>query len=358
MNTYKDDLCGKIETIFRMQDKLPPQLARACFARTLNLTYGRLGEGNKQGFDKDVFDITDSLGGIPARIDSEGLSGVPGKRQPSVTETVTATVDRYKMIDRLRRVLQGMGVTAFYGGSMAYGPFYNVRSGSDASDVDMVVELGEGAQLPEDSFADLFQSEIFTGHSVDIASGRSVIFNGLAHDGAADLMSHKFPVINGEFDFSIHAMPPQTFAKIYSPDNFQQNADFIRYARDYRERPLSNGAVIDNTSTGESMVNRVVTRPLDCGVLSYIPYAALYGGGRYYVTGVYQDLFTPEPVILSGDGSQSATQMGDFVRAFHDRIESEKQSDPSASVRNTKPRRLIMPPEIPTKVLEELNILS
>ena len=152
-------------------------------------------------------------------------------------------------------------------------------------------------------------------------------------------------------------MPRSTFAMIYNDDALAENAkDGVHYIDDYRIIPIRKGLVTDYTSTGMLVENRVVSRLVQGGFISHIPSYGIYGGGQYYVPGLYQDLFSPKPgTICIGDEKDSKV-MDDFVGALHKRILVERRHSPNASLRNTKSRNQIMPPDIPKRLREELEI--
>lgn len=331
-------------------------MARACFAHILFDTFSQIDSSKQKNFNRLVKKVTDELGGIPEDLNKgDAGGGIPGKRQPTLSEAITATVERYNDLDDIRTAMSKRGITAFYGGSLMYGPFYNVRNGRDASDVDMVIVTSGDSSEALGSLAD---SGVVEGGAVNVAMQRADIFADMYSSGEADLMSHKFPNIGETYDFSVHFMPPNTFKNIYDESLPSEEMGFygstVRTVKDYRSQPIKNGVVADYTSSRLDVTNAVVSDEADGGFISRIPYAAHYGG-RFYVPGIYQDLFIPKPGIVSDSDSRYVQVMEGFIAAFHDRISREHAVDPMASVLNTKARMVIIPPEVPDEILGIIN---
>ena len=152
-----DLMTSSIDRIIHRDRKLPLSLARACVAKLLDEAYNRSSVGS-EAFINTVHNSFAAIGGIPDDLNSFELINLPGKRQPSLMESLEATPQRYELLNQIRA---NLGMTAFYGGSMAYGPFYNVRGGADASDLDVVVVFDEES-TDDDPFIALGYTGIVT----------------------------------------------------------------------------------------------------------------------------------------------------------------------------------------------------
>lgn len=65
---------------------------------------------------------------------------------PNFSESLLATLERFQVLEETEEVFLNIVDGIIVGGSLAYGPFYNVRAGEDktvSSDIDMIMIIGD-----------------------------------------------------------------------------------------------------------------------------------------------------------------------------------------------------------------------
>ena len=86
-----------------------------------------------------------------------------GKRQPGLVETVIETVERFRQIEKVAEVFSEVSRGMIVGGSMMYGPFYNIRAETEqsaGSDIDAIFVIRDDA-WNEDAWLRVCQTNLF-----------------------------------------------------------------------------------------------------------------------------------------------------------------------------------------------------
>lgn len=340
--SYIDYFANRSERAYKkLTPEAPIHLARSCFASLLQQAHQdalAIGDSHELFRDQAIEAIKDLR--IPVFTDVDPRMHLPGKRQPSLVESLEATVERYKAIDQLSGIFSNSADSMIYGGSMKYGPFLNVRSGADGSDIDAIVFTDEG-RLDETDWRGVMETDLFDERDKITFFARTVLQRSLYDDGLIDITSQRFTISNKGYTMSTHFMPVNYMKAAYPiADPERQGASHHRYVRDYKERPFERTHVTNYSMSRTEHDIPVYSNPTQGGFIASNPaYSVIQSR---YIPGMYQNLVLPDAKFVLGSNSKSAEHLRNFSAYITQREIVEKQLDPQSSVRNTEPRLPIL----------------
>lgn len=352
MLSYADDFATRAEKVHvKLPADVNPHLARSCFAALLQNSHIRAqSEGTShEDFRSNITDAINQLG-IPIFSEIDGRDILPGKRQPSLIESFDATLDRYIAIDDLKDVMSDVADSVVYGGSMKYGPFLNVRSGTDASDIDAIALVDEEV-LDELDLRGVMETDLFDERDKITFFARLSLQRALIEENLVDITSQRFALTNKGFTLSMHFVPTNFMHEAYpvSAISSAKNTQH-KYVRDYKERPFERTHVSNYDMDGNLHDIPVYNTPTSGGFIASNPAYSIIKGR--YVPGMYQNLTLPSPKFLLGQSSRSAEHLRMFSAAIKVQEESENHLYEGSSVLNTEPRKPILPLDV-SDILDE-----
>lgn len=264
---------------------------------------------------------------------------LPGKRQPSLSESFDATLDRYVLLDDIHDVFGDSTSALAYGGSMKYGPFLNVRGGGDASYVDLIL-VGRDHPIDRAPWQLLMETDTVAEADKITFFARLAIHAELVESGEADIMSQRFTVPEGGFTISTHIIPVNYLAEMLPQDvaSIQEGNFFVR---DYKERPFERTHCTNFDMSRNRYEVPVYNRPVSGGFIA--GNAAYSSKNSRYVPGMYQNLVLPQAVFAYTYDDRVTEVFSNFSNVVAKVEASERLCHPGASIQNTEPRLPIMP---------------
>ncbi|PIR78136.1 MAG: hypothetical protein COU28_03255 [Candidatus Magasanikbacteria bacterium CG10_big_fil_rev_8_21_14_0_10_36_16] len=233
-----------------------------------------------------------------------------GKRQPSFSESLDATLERFVVLEEVQEIFSSVVQGIVVGGSFSYGPFYNVRKeqgNNPSSDIDSIMVINDDDLADEGKWQKFMETNLFNEEQKTKFLERIKTFLKLKEHGDVDILSQKFVVKrdSDNFDVSIHFVSPQVFGKIvlegFDPQNI--GSDSIGVLRDYREKPFSYTHSKQKNFDGEVYDFEVTNTPLE-GNQGCVTELSSYivKEGKYY-PGIYQNVILPRcNVFYDKDG--------------------------------------------------------
>lgn len=344
MTGYVDTFANKSEAA---HDKIPSEanlhLARSCFAVLLRQAHIQaLAEGaTHDTFRSEIGAVIDSQA-FPIYDAVDNSRHLPGKRQPSLRESFDATLDRYKVIDGFTDAFSTAADAMVYGGSMKYGPFLNVRSGSNASDIDAVI-FTKGEALEDLDWRGIMETDLFDEKDKLTFFARMSLQSNLVEDNLIDITSQRFTVAGEGYTISTHLMPTSYVEQAYpqTSDALPTTGTRHKYIRDYKERTFERTHVSNFDMSGNIYEIPVYNTPTQGGFIANNPAYSTVNGR--YIPGMYQNLTLPQAHHVFGSEGMTAVRLNRFSKAVSDQEAAEKESiDPHASILNTEPRKPII----------------
>lgn len=274
------------------------------------------------------------------------------KRQPSFLECTEATLERYQVLEKIEQAFIPPIEGIIVGGSMSYGPFYNIRKNLDntgSSDIDVIMIMSsENFSIDENSLA---ASGLFYPEDITLFLERIPNFKKLYERGEAEIMSQKFRIINTDFDVSLHFFTKRSFAKMLGPtveDNITEHPDEIFTIKDYKAKPFTHPICLqrgfDNSPHRYEVPTQTPTE--DGGVITLLPNYAT-AGGKFY-PGIYQNLVSPRFKVFADTTGETTAVTKNFKEIMSRQLERERQkfADEPKSLLQSHIRFAIFPPEL------------
>lgn len=259
-----------------------------------------------------------------------------GRRQPGLAEAVPATLARYAAVEALPGLLDGADAV-IVGGSMSYGPFFNVRGGGygTASDIDVIVVGGPG--FPGRPIRVGAGQTLLDRADVDLFTARQEVFTGLYRAGAADVLSQRFGVPGQTFDVSVHVFSRAKFAELTAVPGW----DGLVLFNDFRAAPFKHPACFLQGFDGARRTFPVPPQePADGGVIARIPGFEVVDGRMY--AGLYLHLVSPEFAVFADRSGWTSARVAGLRRAMVRRLAVE--ASPGASLAGCHIRRPVFAP--------------
>ena len=335
-----------------------PRTGRACLAALISQEYGRQTPQNHRQHTKFLDGILESLHllPIPADFDTCDIANtLPGKRYPSLFEAITATTECYAGLLAIRNAFSPSTKGGLYGGSLAYGPFFSVRKGIDASDIDIVFHLGSD---DTDTISDaMAESPYFEESDFYTFTARLPIFLDLADKGKAEVLSQRFKLANSGLTASVHFMTDAAISNVFGKELQRVLAEDTpeiktKIIKDYKPSAFEKGACVNYDFSGRPHVVPVANEPVNGGFISGIP--AYNIEDSRYAPGLYQSLALPTSHTI-GDFQEFSRLEQDFHSTIEKRLALEQERyDTKASIGLANPRSPILPPDV-KGILDELK---
>lgn len=269
-----------------------------------------------------------------------------GKRQPTVIESIEATFDRFKAMGEIEEALESQCDGIIVGGSLSYGPFYNLRSSKDetgSSDIDAIALLTNNTE--SNSWDNLKECKRMHPEDKSKFVNRFKIFsNSLTKNGTADVFSHKFPVVGTDFDISIHFFTEESFDKILNPDMSQQN--HISILKDYKEKKFIHEFCKQRNFEGQEYAYKTPDQTeVEGGVVTQLP-AYIMHDGKYY-PGIYQNLILPRFFIYYDKNGGVTDKVSGFKNKITTHIKNQYgEDDINRRMLLSHTRNVILPPTL------------
>lgn len=346
MKNYLDSFVDRSE---RTHNKLPKEtnnhLARSCFrmlvleAHEQAVSEGITNEVFRSNIKLAIEDLSMPIFSVPGY-----NSELPSKRQPSILESIDATIDRLEVVNEFENIFEDAASTMIYGGSMKYGPFFNVRHGNDPSDIDAII-VAKKKNLGELNWLGVMEAGLFENQDKVTFMARTALQSQMIKDGAIDIMSQRFEIKNSGYTMSTHIVPEDFLEDMY-PHVMNQADDLDRhkYVRDFKERPFERVHVSNyNMSRGLHEIP-VSSNPTLGGYVALNPAYSIISGR--YIPGMYQNLVIPDPKFAFGENSDAGHHFRNFAAFVAEREELEREIDPESSLLNTDPRKPIFAADV------------
>lgn len=283
---------------------------------------------------------------LPAFLDGEDSQVVlPGKRQPTMGESIVASLERYHFMEQLEGTFGEKIEGIVVGGSMSYGPFFNVRDGEDSSDIDAIM-VADDTFFDDDEWRGLTDSAILTEEDKALFLARKKVFEQLYKDGEAKVFSQRFTAREGGFNMSAHIMPREVFESIFGSQlssDMEETGDIVRALRDYKPKRFERPSC-DHVGFDDSTVDFILPEQeaVEKGIIATIP--AYIMKDRKYYPGLYQCLALPS-ALMAFDRTGYTTEVTErYSKQVQARLDTERQEYPDAELMNAYPRKAILAP--------------
>ena len=190
--------------------------------------------------------LQDNRQHIPSELEGEQGTEL-GKRQPGLSESIDETLLRYEIAGKLVEAFREKSNGIIIGGSLSYGPFFNVRGNHDetgASDIDGIVVLNDFEK--HDGERPFVAPELFDDGDVGQLDERLREFQALYSAGQADIFTQKSTARGRDFDVSLHFMLQHEFDKLVGSgfaNALQDGHDQNYVMKDFRSKPFVHPTV-------------------------------------------------------------------------------------------------------------------
>ncbi len=273
-----------------------------------------------------------------------------GKRKPSFIESVEGTLERFYKIKELTNLMEGLADSVIVGGSMSYGPFYNIRKLLDetgSSDIDLIV-VAEENKFEENLWKKLKGSNIFTEEERNIFFGRMEEFKKLLGGGKADIFSQKFKAKGTDFDVSIHFFTPTILDSMIGDDfeeQLKKDEEEVVIMKDFRAKKFPYKTCLQQNFLGEKYKHQVSPQnEVSGGVIAELPSYIIHNG--HFYLGLYQNLISPCFSVYYGGDKDTIKKIEKFRHILEQRVEKERKDKFNARFLKSHIRDKIFSPEL------------
>ncbi len=218
------------------------------------------------------------------------------EKDSEYTKVVYGTFLRLQIIFECKKYLflqesvEGM----ILGGSMSYGPFYNVRhydNDSLSSDIDLIVITTDNSySVNFDCLSGIIKDssiKSFKNRKELCAEGKSFV--------SIDTFSHRFIMKEGGFYVSIHFITKEKFKQICSLSTEKQGH---LYLLDYKEDPYRKDRTVEFSVCGTEVMCETPSRKVDGGFIAKIPWYGVVNGE--IVPGLFLNNISPRFNVIEG----------------------------------------------------------
>lgn len=298
-------------------------------------------------FADDVANVLRGVSNLPGYFMNSGQV-IAGKRQPSFLESAEATLERLALVEQLPQVLEKEVSAIIVGGSLSYGPFYNVRRNMDihgGSDIDLICILRH--QQETKTWKGLRQTELLALRDREEFIARAAYFINLQRERVADIMSQRFRAEQNDFTVSAHFIPPEFFSRMNDKElniDLTRNEDILFPVRDYKAARFEHEACKQQAFDGETYAYEVPTQmKTEKGYISTLLGYAIRGGK--YFPGIYQNLISPEFSVFY-DATGTTQQVVDKFRGLvKERLNQERGTGLDGTLTKSHIRNRLFAPE-------------
>lgn len=348
---WKDPLREFIESIdARHSDVRQKRLVRSWVSRIVEKAYYLERSNTKmraEEFGAEVAMVLRSIPSVPDVLEKAGEI-IGGKRQPSFIESMELTIDHLKFVERLPETFGSAVDAMIVGGSLNYGPFFNIRANIDASgssDIDVLFITGSGFTNPE-VWSSFIESELFDTQDKNIFLERKRIFERLRFS-EADVFSHKFLAPGQDFVISAHFFSPELFERMNGgelKEHLSSRADAVIAMRDYKPKKFEYSECAQRTFDGSIYTYRVPPQEaVEGGYIARLP-AYIISNSSFF-PGLYQNLISPEFSVFYDGSGKTTGVVREFQQIVLQEIEHMKERSPFAALSLSHFRREVLAPE-------------
>ncbi|KKS41654.1 MAG: hypothetical protein UV61_C0006G0006 [Candidatus Gottesmanbacteria bacterium GW2011_GWB1_43_11] len=252
-----------------------------------------------------------------------------GKLQPSLGEAIRETAKRLLFFEKLVKNLPPSVTGVILGGSISYGPFYNIRGEPDPSDLDIFFIVAQEFFQEDHGQHLIGEDKGFCRSACDDFALRSRVFQKLCAEGKADMISLKSSI--DDYLASIKIFPKGTFIREFDTelgDIIFGDKDAVAIVRDYKQGPYSstylNMVFPRYNFLHEPCEFRLTEEyPQEGGAIVNLP-ATIISNGHLY-TGQHHNHIIPNfNVEYDADGSITAS-IDHFKKHLKQRFEIERK---------------------------------
>ena len=286
---------------------------------------------------------------LPENIDDISNSNkILYKRQPGLVETIEGTLIRLDKLEKIESVFKNHVNGIIVGGSMSYGPFYNIRENLDStgsSDIDLIMIIDEN-KLSED-WGFLNEIDFLNKEDKDIFLKRKDKFLSFYKNGTANILSKKFNLKDFDFEISIHFFPENIFSNMVNERllrDLSLNEDHVCLLRDYKDNHFSHKQCCQKSFSGKTYEFIVPTEEIvDDGNITTLP-GYIISNQEFY-PGIYQNLISPMfSVYLDNDVINNKINL--FKQIILDRLLKEKETNKEDNFQSSHVRQDYFSPSL------------
>lgn len=285
------------------------RLVMSWLARLLERAYFlKRQEGSVALFGKELESVLPPESLLPSFLTRPGAL-ILGKQQPSFVESISATLERFAVMEELRSTFSPNVDSVIIGGSMSYGPFFNVRAKGgplENSDIDALGVMSSSF-FSDDTWQNFIASNLFSAEEKTKFLERKRVGFRMLEEGTCDVFSHRFSLQNNDFTFSVHFFSPTLFEHVTGSElqsDLQKRVDTKKVIKDYRSDRFIRSESPHHTFDG-SVISYVVPpqRKVEGGFIVELPAYIMADNNLY--TGLYLNLVAPEFSVLFDESGRS-----------------------------------------------------
>jgi len=240
-----------------------------------------------------------------------------GKRQPSLFESILETLKRFEALERFELVFEKSCKGMIVGGSLSYGPYFNVRAQRNliaGSDIDTILVIDENENARNwDRF---IQSPDFSHQEKQEFIDRKDIFlKTLLPRDKADILSQKFHMKGTRFEISAHFFTHAAMNRLLLNNTNIAiiNVDNIFTLKDYRSERFPYKTCLQKNFEGIPYIYDVPEqRTVEKGVISELPEYIINDHKLH--PGVYQNLVLPSFFIFHDRDGELTENVSSFKK--------------------------------------------
>ncbi len=216
------------------------------------------------------------------------------------------------------------------GGSLSYGPFYNVRGKLDkesASDIDAIFILDNNASSKD--WKAFVNSPYFSKEEKEVFMKRKNIFlSQLFPRGDATVLSQKFSLVSKDYEISIHFVTNDILDKmlIENITDEVKKENKVVVLKDYKSK-LFPHKICSQVNFNGDVYDYVVPEQIKVeeGVITSLP-AYIINDHTFYPS-IYQNLILPMCDVFYARDTSLAIKLADFKSGVHDYIANKYGED-------------------------------
>lgn len=276
----------------------------------------------------------DFVSSLPVGIDDQ-LNSDDVKRHPKLVESIEATLSRFSKLEELQKLFGDKIEGIILGGSLSYGPFYNVRENLDktgGSDIDLILVTSlEQLSQPWDFINKI---RFFSEDNKKIFLSRQEYFLQLYDQKVVEIFSKKFSLTDSDLEISMHIFPKDVFLRMIGEQfsiDLSQNKDCIQIIHDYKDNHFPHLQCNQRSFSGKTYSFMVpVESVVDNGRITSLPGYIIHDSE--FFPGIYQNLISPMFSVYM-DNSDLTFHINKFKGTMLARLNYERQIHPEDRLR-------------------------
>lgn len=324
MGVRLETLAEQSHTKFEQGQSRPQVMGE--IAQKLDRGWGKeKRRGNGRQFLESLIESSVTIeGNLPEPLREKGDT-IMGKEQPTLVEAVTETAKRLLFVDRLATNLPPSVMGIIVGGSLAYGPFYNLRGTPDASDLDVFYVVSQDFFVGDDPKKAISEQRGFTPESSEDFARRARIFPSLQAEDRASLLSVKSPV--DDYLASIKVIPVDTFVEEFDTGLkavIEDGADVALGIKDYKQGPYFASVYNQFSFLHEPYYFHMDEEyPSEGGAITNLPCIIMVDGHMH--TGQHHNHLIPRAQIEYDRDGSTTKAMKQFRKHIYGRLQHERE---------------------------------